>query len=75
MATLAFRPELVEDTEMSKQRDWVDEDIERRHKEEQEHARRQARKDKYSERSNSEKATPAGPRAKTQPADRVRSRR
>jgi len=46
MATLAFRPELVEDTEMSKQRDWVDEDIERRHKEEQEHARRQARKDK-----------------------------
>lgn len=47
--------------------DWVDDAEERREKEIQEHARRQARKDKYSERKNGEETPTARPRAKTGP--------
>ncbi len=44
-------------------RDWVDEDDDRRFKEEQEHARRKARLEKVHERKESTR--PATPRART----------
>ena len=50
-----------------KTRDWVDEDAERRHREEQAHARRQARKEKQIERHHSEAPAPRRPVAPARP--------